>query len=77
VTVDGMNFAIRREIALEIRRVDNDVGQMAGRPSGGGMKGEMMSAADHAQLDNCPILMPGLPTSFGLPPVPHILTYGV
>jgi hypothetical protein len=43
VTIDGVKFTILREVALEIRCVDNDVGQMTCRPSGGLMKRKMMS----------------------------------
>jgi hypothetical protein len=43
VTIDGVKFTILREIALKIRCVDNDVGQMTGCPSGGFMKRKMMS----------------------------------
>jgi hypothetical protein len=43
VTVDGVKFTILREIALKIRCVDNDVGQMTGCPSDGFMKREIVS----------------------------------
>lgn len=33
VTVDGVEFTILREIALEICRIDDDMGQVTGCPS--------------------------------------------
>ena len=41
ITIDGVEFTGLREIALEIRSVDNDVGQMTSCPSGGFMKREL------------------------------------